>query len=487
MPFSESLKLRVRKKSNWQCCICEAFYVEIHHIITQEDGGLDTEDNAAPLCPSCHDTYGSNPQKRKFIREKRDDWYAKCEKKYNINPLLEKISKRLDKTVTIEDLIGIEENLINKMKARQATKPEQTYHYSSKNVKNYIKQKKFNDAINSIKDNLAEYFFLLGYCYGEQNKISDMINSYDKSLSINKTYKLKIGTSKDYYWAVTFNKGVKYFTEANKVENKQQENDLFEKSINAFNDALLINPTDSDIYKNLAFVNMSSGKNEEAIEPLKKLVHLTNDLDGYKYLGEIYYAFGSNKKSSYGIDGNVEDSIDASAHFANAIDVLEKGIAIYPDDDDLTRVLNASYIEMGRVEEALKSSKTLVDKEPDNKTYRYNYGVILLQSEKYESAEEQFMKALEIDPDYENAIYNLAVTYVSWGTQMSKEAEENEDFSGEYKKKYEKALPYLESVVGVDPENAEIWELLGKVYSVLGMQDKALEAFGKSDQLTSIN
>jgi cytochrome c-type biogenesis protein CcmH/NrfG len=70
---------------------------------------------------------------------------------------------------------------------------------------------------------------------------------------------------------------------------------------------------------------------------------------------------------------------------------------------------------------------------------------------------------------------------------MSKEAEENEDFSGEYKKKYEKALPYLESVVGVDPENAEIWELLGKVYSVLGMQDKALEAFGKSDQLTSIN
>ena len=42
----------------------------------------DTEDNAAPLCPSCHETFGANPTKRKFIREARDFWYEFCEKRY---------------------------------------------------------------------------------------------------------------------------------------------------------------------------------------------------------------------------------------------------------------------------------------------------------------------------------------------------------------------------------------------------------------------
>lgn len=81
MPFNEKIKLRVKKKAHFKCCICESFApLHIHHIITQADGGLDTFDNAAPLCPNCHTTYGSNPNHRKFIREKRDHWYEVCDK-----------------------------------------------------------------------------------------------------------------------------------------------------------------------------------------------------------------------------------------------------------------------------------------------------------------------------------------------------------------------------------------------------------------------
>lgn len=50
----------------------------MHHIAPQEDSGPDTEDNAAPLCPTCHEIYGANPTKRKFIREARDFWYETC-------------------------------------------------------------------------------------------------------------------------------------------------------------------------------------------------------------------------------------------------------------------------------------------------------------------------------------------------------------------------------------------------------------------------
>jgi len=82
LSFSENTKLEVKRKSHFCCCICHTPGVEIHHIVPQADKGDDTFENAAPLCPSCHETYGANPTKRKFIREARDFWYELCEKRY---------------------------------------------------------------------------------------------------------------------------------------------------------------------------------------------------------------------------------------------------------------------------------------------------------------------------------------------------------------------------------------------------------------------
>jgi rubrerythrin len=81
MPFSEKDKEEVLKKAGFRCCVCRSHpATHVHHIIPQKDGGPDTEDNAAPLCPNCHDTYGGNPEKRKFITRNRNDWYEICEK-----------------------------------------------------------------------------------------------------------------------------------------------------------------------------------------------------------------------------------------------------------------------------------------------------------------------------------------------------------------------------------------------------------------------
>jgi HNH endonuclease len=80
--FSEPVKLAVKRKSHFACCLCHAVGVEVHHIDPQAQGGRDSADNAAALCPSCHETYGANPTKRKFIREARDLWYEICEERF---------------------------------------------------------------------------------------------------------------------------------------------------------------------------------------------------------------------------------------------------------------------------------------------------------------------------------------------------------------------------------------------------------------------
>ncbi|WP_299431622.1 HNH endonuclease signature motif containing protein [uncultured Aquimarina sp.] len=97
MAFSEKIKYEIRKKALHRCCICHNIGVEIHHIIPQAENGPDTFKNGAPLCPSCHETYGANPTKRKFIREARDIWYEICENRYTHS------EKRLD---NIEDSLS---------------------------------------------------------------------------------------------------------------------------------------------------------------------------------------------------------------------------------------------------------------------------------------------------------------------------------------------------------------------------------------------
>lgn len=80
MGFSEKTKEQVKKRAFYRCVICQHPFVEVHHIIPQSEGGLDTEDNAAPLCARCHDLYGGNPEKRKQIKQMRDHWYESVEK-----------------------------------------------------------------------------------------------------------------------------------------------------------------------------------------------------------------------------------------------------------------------------------------------------------------------------------------------------------------------------------------------------------------------
>lgn len=81
MPFSDDLKLAIKKRADFTCCWCldRRQIVEIHHIVPQAQDGPNTEDNAAPLCGSCHSLYGDNPRLRKEMRARRDQWYTQCE------------------------------------------------------------------------------------------------------------------------------------------------------------------------------------------------------------------------------------------------------------------------------------------------------------------------------------------------------------------------------------------------------------------------
>lgn len=118
MPFSESVTKEVKRKAHFQCCLCKALGVEIHHIVPQAERGPDTYENAAPLCPSCHETYGANPTKRKFIREARDLWYEICEKRYAPDAsILQEVRDAVSGTASKGDVLELRQEILASLKA----------------------------------------------------------------------------------------------------------------------------------------------------------------------------------------------------------------------------------------------------------------------------------------------------------------------------------------------------------------------------------
>lgn len=363
----------------------------------------------------------------------------------------------------------------------------------------YIQQKNWDKAIEALNKEVAknpksdEGCYLLGTVYAEKEDMDKMIENYDKSLSISKKYEKEINNARKYHWANFFNRGVAFFNRAAQQANRDSSVIQYNKSILAFETSLKLQPDSIDAHNNIAFIYMNLQKFDEAVPHFMKLIEKKKSPDAYKYVGQIYYNKGVAERTKYEESKVTADSLSALSYFNKAIDILEEGKKIVPNDSEVLLYLSNSYIAANKIDVAIGAFKAGVEADPANKFFRYNYGVLLLGDNQFQGAEEQFKKAVEIDPAYQNAIYNLAVTYVKWGAKIAKDYEiankGNKDAKEETqsKEKYKAALPYLESYVQKKSDDAQIWELLGKVYTVMGMPNDASNAFKKADAIRKGN
>ncbi len=199
-------------------------------------------------------------------------------------------------------------------------------------------------------------------------------------------------------------------------------------------------------------------------------------------------------------EGGVTVALDSTEFYAarewydKAIEIFNKVRNIQPSDEETLAFLSNAYINAGRSEEALETFRASVEAQPGNKYFHYNYGVLLLRAEQFEDAIREFKAAVDIDPNYKEALYNLSASYVNWGVKLKQQAEDlalkqNLEEQAKYealsKDKFRQALPYLEKLTEIDPNDIFIWELIGKIYANLGEVDKAEAAFKKADELRS--
>ena len=202
-----------------------------------------------------------------------------------------------------------------------------------------------------------------------------------------------------------------------------------------------------------------------------------------------------SEAAKYGYNGARTYSLIADAHqqkgdTIGALDVLKVGFEKYPDDNGVLTSMIQIYLDMEKTDEAMKYLEMAIAQDPTNTTYYFAQGTLYEKINDEENAIKTYEKALEIDPEFFNANYNLGALYYNKGVQQIEVANavppnENERYVAETKKAdvwWDKALPYMEKCNELQPDDEMTLESLKNLYYRLKMMDKynaVLEKLGQ--------
>jgi tetratricopeptide (TPR) repeat protein len=182
----------------------------------------------------------------------------------------------------------------------------------------------------------------------------------------------------------------------------------------------------------------------------------------------------------------------AEGDTATALNYIKQGREIYPDDFNLLISEINIYLLTGDVEKAVENLELAVQKDNTNPTIFFAVGVAYdqLKSKYPESADEYFSKsenaylrAIELDPEYFDPIYNLGALYVNEAAILIEEANklplsEEEQYNKlieDANSKLAASLPHLEKALELQPNDFNTMVSLKEIYTRLNKMDKLQE------------
>lgn len=148
----------------------------------------------------------------------------------------------------------------------------------------------------------------------------------------------------------------------------------------------------SEYWRNLGVTYGESGRYQEAIEAFKQAIQINPDYaEAYNGLGFAY----SN-----------------SGRYQEAIEHIEQAIRIKPNYVKAHNNLGIAYAKSGKHQEAIEAIKKAIRIEPGSAESHHNLGVAYASSGKYQEAIGAFKEAIRIKHNYEMAHYGLGMAYL---------------------------------------------------------------------------
>lgn len=155
----------------------------------------------------------------------------------------------------------------------------------------------------------------------------------------------------------------------------------------------------------------------------------------------------------------------------------------YPQDFNLLIAETNIFLAKNESEKALQNLERAIELDKTNPSIFFAVGTIYDKLGMFEKAESAYLQAIEINPEYFDANYNLGALYVNKAAAILEEAN---NLPLDKVKEYEeakaladgllgKSIPFLEKSHQLQPEDVNTMVSLKEIYTRLGMLDKAKE------------
>ena len=245
------------------------------------------------------------------------------------------------------------------------------------------------------------------------------------------------------FWAENYNKAVRMYNEYKGSKDKLK----LEDAINRFEQTVKIDPSEGQTYSILSTSYYELGNNEKALSSAKKAKEIMpEDFQPNMTLGQIL-SFTGDKE--------------------NAIVYIKKAVEIDPSNSNAVRTLATLYYDLGDKEKSVETFEAAIRTETDKAlkaNLYFNLGVLNMQLDNFQEAEDSFMFAYDMNPDDTEALVGIAQTF-------------------ENAEKWRRASKFYRELIVIDPENPEHYKGMTRVLIKQGDPEGAARYFEKAKKL----
>ena len=150
----------------------------------------------------------------------------------------------------------------------------------------------------------------------------------------------------------------------------------------------------------------------------------------------------------------------------NSIEYIKKAIEIDPSNSIAITMLAGLYYDLGNTEKSVETFeaaiKTETEKELKANLY-FNLGVLNMQLNNFQDAEDNFMSAYDLNPNDTEALEGIAQTF-------------------ENAEKWRRASKFYRELIALDPENPDHYKGMARVLIKQGDTEGATRYYEKAKQ-----
>ncbi|MBE0647694.1 MAG: hypothetical protein IH596_07920 [Bacteroidales bacterium] len=377
-----------------------------------------------------------------------------------------------------------------------------TIAFGQKNVRqtasNYLKSGKLDKAVEAINECVAnpatledaKAWAIRGHIYLK------IANSTDEAYAALDPDALKKGLE-SYQKAIEFDPKKEYFDEIF-VQLSLERNNLYNSAVDAYNKGDFAKSM-KDFASAVDVIAVSGVADTVAMLNTAYCASLAKDYETAKKYYLMLLEQGYNTPALY---VSLSDIYRVEGDKENAMKYIQMGKEVYPNDPDVFLGETSVFLTFDLTDRALQNLLTYIETDTTNFSVYFALGTIYdkiandsvsdeVREDAVNKAVVAYMKSLELNPEYFNALYNIGALYVNTAATieikmnalpLDKEAEYNK-LKAELTNYLGLAAPYLEQATIMQPEDGNTLQTLRLIYSRTGQNEKLKEVNAKIDAL----